>query len=159
MLSSTTPRQTMRASSGRDALTTTAFFVGDALFLAFVGAIAAAVMFFAHLWIPHGVWNFIVAMTIGMIAAMIAQMVMAFSAAPLLGSIESMVPSMLVGMAAPMIVCAAHILGWEWSFIGACLAGSLIGATIFTAITIYSIQCHARLRCMAERLTGHTEAT
>lgn len=157
MLKSTIPLDTTKARSGRDGITTAAFFVGDALFLAFVGAVTAAVMFTAHFWLPHGVWNFIAAMAIGMIAAMLAQMVMAFSASSLLGSIESMVPSMLVGMAAPMIVCAAHIGGWEWSFIGACLAGSAIGAAIFAVITIYGIRCHARLRCMADRAAMHTE--
>lgn len=157
MVKSITLRDMTKVSPARDRLTAASFFVSDAMFLALVGAITAAVMFVAHLWLPHGVWSFIAAMTLGMFAAMIAQMVLAFSAAPLLGSIESMVPSMLVGMAAPMIVCAAHLSGWMWSFAGACAAGAAVGAAIFAAITIYSARCDARLRCMAERAVGHTE--
>jgi len=43
-------------------------------------------------------WNLVVTLLLGMVSAMAAQTVLALTIAPILGSIESMVPSMLVAM-------------------------------------------------------------
>lgn len=70
------------------------FAVGDLLFLLFVATASAAAMHLFH----ELHWNLVVTLLLGMVTAMAAQTVLALAIALILGSIESMVPSMLVAM-------------------------------------------------------------
>lgn len=111
------------------------FACGDLLFLVGVGAVATLTM--------HGMhqlgWNFAVTCVVGMAAAMAVQMLMAFCAAPLLGSIETMVPSMVVGMISPMSVCALHLFGREPDCIVAMFGGAAFGLAMFLFVEIYGV--------------------
>ena len=110
------PTQLSKRLSGAVRMTirltrSSAFSVGDALFQLAVSLGASAVMYLLHILdIP-----FFLAALAGMLAAMALQTVMALAISPLLGSIESMVPSMVLGMLAPMMVCAAHFAGMRVS--------------------------------------------
>lgn len=81
------------------------FSLGDAVFLTLVSSVTAMTMFYIH----QLRWHFAISVFVGMILAMVIQVLMAFSVAPLLGSIESMIPSMVVAMISPMMVCAIHL--------------------------------------------------
>ncbi|QDV89871.1 hypothetical protein RAS2_09460 [Phycisphaerae bacterium RAS2] len=109
------------------------FGIGDLVFLVAVGMIATLVM--------HGMhqldWNFAVTCLVGMAAAMLVQMLMAFCAAPLLGSIETMTPSMVVGMVSPMSVCTLHMLGCESNCTVVLVLGAGFGMAMFILVTIY----------------------
>lgn len=109
------------------------FGIGDLLFLVAVGVVTTLVM--------HGMhqlgWNFAVTSLVGMAAAMLIQMLMAFCAAPLLGSIETMTPSMIVGMASPMSVCTLHMFGCELNCTLALVLGAAFGAVMFILLIIY----------------------
>ena len=78
------------------------FALADLLFLMFSAALAAETLAASHRLIG----SFIAAAVMGMVAAMGLQMLIAAAAAPVLGSIESMVPSMIAGMLATGLVCA-----------------------------------------------------
>lgn len=85
------------------------FGVVDCLFLALVGAAANAAMY-----IVHGFrWNLVLTISVGMVLAMAVQTIMALGAAPVLGSIESMVPSMVLAMSGPMLLCILERLGLQ----------------------------------------------
>jgi len=118
------------------------FGIGDLLFLVAVGVVATLVMHGSH---QLG-WNFAITCLAGMAAAMLVQMVMAFCVAPILGSIESMVPSMFVGMVSPMAVCALHLLGHEPDCMLALAVGAMSGAAMFVFVQWHSIQCRSRMR-------------
>lgn len=128
-----------RHVEGRPSLPTKArwrpilFGIGDFLFLVTVGMVATLVM--------HGMhqlgWNFAVTSLVGMAAAMLVQMIMAFCAAPLLGSIETMTPSMVVGMISPMSVCTLHMFGCESNCILALVLGAAVGAVMFVLVAVY----------------------
>ncbi|MCK6485888.1 MAG: hypothetical protein L6R00_17310 [Phycisphaerae bacterium] len=109
------------------------FAFGDFLFLLGVGAVTTLVM--------HGMhqlgWNFALTCVLGMAVAMLVQMLMAFCAAPLLGSIETMTPSMVVGMVSPMSVCATHMFGRELDHMTATSAGAVFGLAMFAFLQIY----------------------
>ncbi len=109
------------------------FRIGDFLFLITVGIITTLTMHFTH---QLG-WNFIITSVIGMLAAMLVQMLMALCAAPLLGSIETMTPSMVIGMISPMSVCTLHMLGCESKCEVALLLGTLFGAVMFAFVEYY----------------------
>jgi len=74
------------------------FSVGDSLFLITVGILAVTTMRLidALAWHPVLTW------VVGMGLAMLVQTLLAFAVAPILGSIESMVPSMPLAMICPM---------------------------------------------------------
>jgi len=91
-------------------------------------------------------WNFAVTCITGMAAAMLSQMLMAFCAAPLLGSIETMTPSMVVGMVSPMFICARHMVGVESSVAAAMILGTMSGAGMFVFVTIYAAMFRRFLR-------------
>lgn len=118
------------------------FAVGDFVFLISVGIVATLVM--------HGMhqlgWNFALTCLAGMAAAMLVQMLMAFCVAPLLGSIESMTPSMAVGMIAPMSVCTLHLFGREPDCMVALAFGAFFGVMIFAFLVIYGAAVHRSLR-------------
>jgi hypothetical protein len=109
------------------------FGMGDLLFLVAVGMIATLVMHDMH---QLG-WNFAVTSLVGMAAAMLVQMLMAFCVAPLLGSIETMTPSMVVGMVSPMSVCTLHMFGCESNCTVALVLGAAFGAAMCILVMIY----------------------
>jgi len=117
-----------------------AFFTGDGLFLVAVSVAAATVMHMVH---EFG-WNLSLTLICGMIVAMGVQALLAMAVAPVLGSIESMVPSMVAAMISPMAVCAAdlsgiHLNGWK-----AVAAGAAIGLVVFLSIEAYGFKCRTR---------------
>lgn len=118
------------------------FGIGDLLFLVAVGMVATVSM--------HGMhqlgWNFAVTSVVGMVAAMLVQMLMAFCIAPLLGSIESMTPSMVVGMISPMSVCTLHMVGHESDCMVALLIGAIVGAAMFAFVEVYGAIVKRSLR-------------
>jgi hypothetical protein len=83
------------------------FQIGDFLFAVAVAGSAIYIMHLAHQFQI----GFVASMAVGMAAGMLLQIVASFAVAPLLGSIESMVPAMAAGMIAPMAVCARTLVG------------------------------------------------
>jgi hypothetical protein len=112
------------------------FAIGDFLFLIAVGVVSTLVMQSIH----QLAWNFAVTLVVGMAAAMVAQMMMAFCVAPLLGSIETMTPSMPIGMASPMAVCTLHVIGHETDLWTAVVLGAIFGGAMFVFVQIYAVQ-------------------
>lgn len=126
----------------RSALSRTAVFrTGDVLFLAIVGGLSTCIMQLAH----ETGCPFLVCALAGMAAAILAQMLLAWAAAPLLGSIESMVPSMIIGMVSPMLVCGLHIVGYEVSYAVAGALGAAFGLVVFVLLECYAAGCRRAL--------------
>lgn len=117
------------------------FSVGDAVFLVTVGVVSAACMRFVE---SLG-WNSILAGLVGMGLAMLLQTLLAFAASPLLGSIETMVPSMVVAMVCPMVLDFLEMigvdLGWSWSV----PLGAGIGLAMFVFVEGYGVLCRRSL--------------
>lgn len=111
--------------------------VGDLLFLALTGAATMAAMHLAHMI----EWGFVLEMAIGMVGAMLVQVILAWLAAPLLGSIETMAPSMLLAMMAPMSLCLLHGTGCVPTWAGALGLGTAAGMLAFALLTVYGISC------------------
>ncbi|MDO8629658.1 MAG: hypothetical protein Q7R41_04135, partial [Phycisphaerales bacterium] len=113
------------------------FSIGDCVFLLVIGAVAATVMRL----IDSLAWNAVLTWVVGMALAMLAQTILAFAAAPLLGSIETMVPSMVLAMLCPMALDLLEMigadLGWSWS-IG---FGAGLGFAMFLFVEIYGVRC------------------
>lgn len=122
------------------------FFVGDFLFLTSAAVAATVTMHMVH----RLEWPFIPTSLLGMIAAMLIQTLMAFVATPLLGSIECMVPSMIVGMVAPMTICVLHLFGCESTWSMAIEIGAVFAFVMFAFLQFYGRAC-------AHFLTGHIE--
>jgi hypothetical protein len=80
-------------------------------------------------------------MSIGMAVAMLVQMILAWLAAPLLGSIETMVPSMLLAMIAPMAVGLIHVSGCELTWTEALGLGVAVGVLGSTPLDLYAVSC------------------
>lgn len=114
--------------------------IGDLFFLALVGAATTATMHMAHM-IEWGGWGFVVEMAIGMAVAMLVQVILAWLAAPLLGSIESMAPSMLLAMIAPMAVCVLHGSGCELTWSAAMWCGAAAGVLASSLLLLYGASC------------------
>jgi hypothetical protein len=101
------PVPEVRRDGKRLRLRAVAFTAGDGLLLVTVSIAATTVM---HM--IHGLgWNLVLTLICGMAIAMAVQILLAMAAAPILGSIESMVPSMIVAMVSPMAVCALDLAG------------------------------------------------
>lgn len=115
--------------------------IGDLLFLTIVGAATLAAMHLAHM----SEWGFVVEMAIGMGVAMLVQLGLAWLAAPMLGSIETMVPSMLVGMLAPMSLCLLHAGGCVLTWGEALGMGAASGVLAMALLCLYGTSC----RCWA----------
>lgn len=126
----------------RSRLRSAVFGSGDCLFLLAVSSAATYTMHLAHEHIPSPG----IASAAGMVAAMIIQSLLAFSAAPVLGSIESAVPSMIVAMVSPMAVCALHLAGHESDLVGCLELGAAFGAAMFLFIGIHGWSFKRRLR-------------
>lgn len=126
------------------------FFVADFVFLVLAGVAATLMMHLIH----QLEWPFLPTCIVGMVAAMFIQTLMAFGAAPLLGSIESMVPSMIVGMTSPMTICVLHLFGCESTWVMATVVGSAFAIATFALIQRYARSCSARLSREVEALRG-----
>ena len=113
------------------------FSFGDCVFLLVIGAVAAMAMRL----IASLTWNAVLTWIVGMALAMLTQTILAFAAAPLLGSIETMVPSMVLAMLCPMALDLLEMigtdLGWSWS-IG---FGAGLGLAMFLFVEIYGVRC------------------
>jgi len=138
------PRRTSRVGPA------SLFLVTDLVFLILVGVAATLTMHLIH---QLG-WAFIPMCVTGMIAAMLVQTLMAFAAAPLLGSIESMVPSMIVGMVSPMTICVLHLFGCESTWALAAAIGSAFAVVTFTFIQLYARSFRDSLARQIERSQG-----
>ncbi len=124
--------------------------VGDLLFLALVGAVSMAAMHMAHMTD----WGFVVEAAIGMAVAMVVQVILAWVAAPLLGSIETMVPSMLVAMIAPMAICVLHGSGCVLTWAGALAIGAASGVLASSLLLVYGASCRRWALTEGRRLGG-----
>lgn len=139
--SSTTDRPGSRGTQPRRGGRTIGIAIGDLLFLTLVGAATLAAMHLAHM----SEWGFVVEMVIGMGIAMLVQLGLAWLAAPLLGSIETMVPSMLVGMLAPMSLCLLHASGCVLTWRETLGMGAASGVLAMALLGLYGVSC----RCWA----------
>jgi len=99
-----------------------------------VGAVATAAMHLTHALN----WNFAVTCLLGMLLAMAMQMPLAWLVAPVLGSIESMLPSMVLAMVSPMSVCAAHLMGCKMHWLSCAGLGAAFGIGMFVIIRMQS---------------------
>lgn len=127
------PKCTPLSQRGRFVL----FFVGDLLFLTSATVAATVAMHMIHRF----EWPFIPTSLLGMIAAMLVQTLMAFAAAPLLGSIECMVPSMVASMVGPMMICVLHLFGCESTWSMAVAIGAVSAIVMFAFIRFYGRAC------------------
>jgi hypothetical protein len=86
-------------------------------------------------------WGFAVEVAIGMVVAMLVQVILTWLAAPLLGSIESMTPSMLLAMIAPMAVCLLHGSGCVLTWAAAMWYGAAAGVLASLLLALYGASC------------------
>ncbi|GMU84508.1 MAG: hypothetical protein AMXMBFR47_43770 [Planctomycetota bacterium] len=126
----------------KPSLRSTVYRVGDGMFLITVGGLATWIMHLVH----ETGWGFVTCALGGMAAAMLAQMLLAWAVAPLLGSIESMVPSMIVGMLTPMLICGLHLSGCELGGAAPAALGAAGGLTLFALLELYGEACRRALR-------------
>lgn len=131
---------TSRRESHRARWRSAPFVIGDCLFLLAIGAIATWIMHITH----ELDWGFVVCAALGMLAAMLVQAIAAWIIAPLLGSIESMVPSMVVAMVSPMSICGLHLLGAEPGHSWSLAQGAVSGLGIFLLVEVYGAACRRR---------------
>lgn len=127
---------------GRTRLRSIMYDVGDCQFLVIVGILVIVATRLIH---ELG-WGFAITCGAGMAAAMAVQAMLAFSVAPILGSIETMTSSMVVAMATSMSVCGLHLIGRELSWPGYCGLGAAVGAGMFIFVVTYGRACKKSLR-------------
>jgi len=106
-----------------------------------VGMLSTLAMHFIH----QTGWNMAISCFVGMAAAMIVQMVLAFCASPILGSIETMTPSMILGMISPMSICALHMIGCGSSVTLALALGAAFGIGMFVFVDLYGAKVRREL--------------
>lgn len=90
----------------------------------------------------------VIACVVGMMAAMIVQMVATFCAAPILGLIETIVPSMALRMISPTSVCVMHLFGCEPGATLALALGAVFGIRMFVFVELYDTRIQRRLAAM-----------
>ncbi len=113
------------------------FALGDCIFLMTVGVLAAVAMLFANTLECNSVLQSFT----GMALAMLVQSLLALMVAPLLGSIETMTPSMVVAMGTPMILEAWGMLGLELAARTALPLGAALGLFAFLLLELYGVRC------------------
>jgi hypothetical protein len=119
------------------------FASGDWLFLVFTGMTTTLAMHLVH----SLDWHLAFVLPVGMITAMFVQILLAKAVAPVLGSIESLVPSMLVAMFVPILVCLLSFVGIRASGWAAPLSlGALGGTGVFLLIKLYEYRSEEFLR-------------
>jgi len=121
------------------------FNVGDALFLVLVGGLSAGAMRVAH---DLDV-NMLLSMVVGMGLAMFLQTILALAVAPVLGSIEAMVPSAVVAMLAPVAVCVFELGGHPMALRSSLGFGALAGIAVFALLQRYQSSCRKALEVIA----------
>lgn len=126
------------------------FRLGDAVFLTAVGAESGVVM----QWVHQLEWNFLAISVLGMAAAMAVQMLLSFGLSPLLGSIETMAPSMVVAMVIPMLMDVGELMGWMMQRRESALVGGALGLMFFLYLEWYG--AGVRRRLARARLPGVT---
>ena len=134
--------ESIRDNQGQQRLRSIMFGFGDCLFLLLVSTVATMAMHFIH---QLG-WNFAFIWLAGMAVAMVIQTLLALSVAPVLGSIESMVPSMVLAMVSPMSVCTLHLMGYDLSRSGCFGLGATFGVGMFLFIETYGCVYKRSLR-------------
>jgi hypothetical protein len=112
---------------------TIAFGGGDLVFMVGVTAIAAWAMNLGHQ--PR--WGMAVGIVVGMALAMLAQTTLALAAAPILGSIETMIPTMVAAMVGSTAVCLLHLAGREPTHATALQVGVGSGVVVFCLVRAY----------------------
>jgi hypothetical protein len=117
------------------------FRVGDGVFLITVGAESGIVMY----CVSELPWNPVLLSLLGMAAAMILQMTLAFGLSPLLGSIETMAPSMVVAMVVPMLVDLYKMVMDATRLSDAAITGAIFGALFFGYLQWYEVVVGRRL--------------
>ena len=135
---------------GRSTLGSVLFAVGDAALLVTVAVAGTWVMHRVH---ETGV-GFLAAVLLGTSAATIVQIVLAIAVAPLLGSIESMVPSALVGMTTPALVCAAALLGAGWHRPTLLAVAALVALAFSAWLKVYAWRCRRRFARLSAGAAG-----
>ena len=123
------------------------FSIGDGVFLLLVGVVAAACMRLVDALVWHPVLTWVA----GMALAMSAQTLLAFAAAPLLGSIETMVPSMVVAMICPMALDLLQMIGVDLSWSQSMGCGAGLGLAMFLFVEIYGVRCRTSLHRVGVR--------
>lgn len=113
-----------------------AFGGGDLVFLTAVTAVAAWAMNVGH----RPAWSLGMGFLAGMFLAMVAQTALALAVAPILGSIEAMVPSMVSAMAGSTAVCALHLLGRDPTSATALEVGGSVGAAFFFLLQVHGLR-------------------
>lgn len=122
--------------------TSVLFAIADAVFLMVVGSASNSVMHLVHML----GWRFAMTFVFGMAAAMAVQMMLAFLAAPVLGSIETMVPSMIVGMLSPMLLCALDLIGSHPDRMTGLISGAVFGLATFATMRFWGGRYNHALR-------------
>lgn len=120
------------------------FKVGDGLFLALVGGVSAGAMRVAH----DLEANMLLSMAAGMGLAMFLQTILALAVAPVLGSIEAMVPSAVVAMLAPVTVCVFELGGHPIALQSSLGSGALAGIAVFALLQRYQSSCRKALEAI-----------
>ena len=110
-----------------------AFGGGDLVFMVGVTATAAWAMNIGH----QPPWGMAAGVVFGMSLAMLAQTALALAAAPVLGSIETMVPTMVAAMVGSTAVCLYHLIGWEPTAATALQLGAGFGIVVFCLVKAY----------------------
>jgi len=134
------------------------FSCGDCLFLILVGAAASLVMYIVHGLMTNlvygRVWHAVLSLVIGMSFVAIVQTLLAFSVAPVLGSIESIVPSIVVAMILPMLICGLVLVGIDMSRSGVLGLGVAGGISTFLLLKAYGGRCRKSLSCAFPQKAG-----
>ena len=127
------------------------FTSGDWLFLTFTGMTATLAMHLVH----SLDWHLVFVLPTGMVVAMLIQILLAKAVAPVLGSIESLVPSMIVSMFVPSLICLSSLVGIDMSGWAVPLTlGGLGGTSIFLLIKLYEYRWKHLLRRTLPRERG-----
>ena len=115
-----------------------AFMLADAIFVVVSAAAAAWAIAEAH----HRVQAFAGAALVGMAAAMMLTTAFALLAAPVLGSIETMVPAMVAGMTSGTVICASM---WMTALdtAAASAGGAVVGLVLAGAVQRYAKRCRS----------------
>jgi len=135
------PMDHERKSQGHGRVRSVAYALGDFTFLVAVSVVATLVMHMVH----RTDWPFGVCMLVGMVGAMAVQMLMSLCVAPVLGSIETMVPAMIVAMISPMSICSLHLVGYEPMGMSSAALGAVFGIGMFAFVRAYGAVCRRRL--------------
>lgn len=123
------------------------FSLGDWVFLLVVGVVAALSMPL----IDSLGWNAMLTWIVGMALAMLAQTVLAFTVAPLLGSIETMMPSMVLAMFCPMALDLFEMTGVDLGWSRSVGFGAGLGSAMFLFVQTYDFRCRTALHRISVR--------